>query len=75
MCTEKGIDALLTQLQQCPDTSQMRQLLEEANACRRCPEAPETDGEQEPICLCRKRFKEKLTAMRISLDGKFQHNQ
>lgn len=39
MCFTKDVDSILQQLRGCHDSTKMRQLLEELDACKECPEA------------------------------------
>lgn len=56
MCIKNNIDEILKQFENCQDSKQMRRLLEEANACGRCPEELQPSGEQKFDCRCRLNF-------------------
>lgn len=60
MCTKRDIDDILKQLEESQDPDHRRQILDEANLCRKCSENLQVYGEQESDCCCRQLFRTEL---------------
>lgn len=60
MCTKKNIDDILKQIEEGQDPDQIRRLLEEINACNKCPENLQGQYDQESSCRCRQNFQTEL---------------
>jgi len=58
MCTSRNIEDVLKRLPNCRDTREMRQLLDDVNACSTCPDDALPPGY--PGCLCEIELKNRL---------------
>jgi hypothetical protein len=60
MCTKRGIDDILKEIEESQDPDHIRRLLEEINACNKCPENLQGQDGQESECRCRQHFQTEL---------------
>jgi hypothetical protein len=60
MCFKNDVDSILQQLRGCHDSTKMRQLLEELDACKECPEAEGSFARNNIECSYRIRLRIKM---------------
>jgi hypothetical protein len=56
MCTKRDIEDILKQIGESHDPDHIRRLLEEINACSKCPENLQYQDDQDSVCRCRLNF-------------------